>query len=181
MQLSGVFRYEFRMARSPLEVLEDLHKVLLEQLDPTSFVTFCVGVLDVQSGCVRLANAAHPYPYHYSAMSGKLEALQMPSLPLGIQLPPDSPGGRVEREFRMLPEDLLVLYSDGVTDMQDEAEGFYEEERLEEQIRRHADAGADALVEAVLNDLNEFKGMTPQQDDITLLVLRALPEAEAKA
>ena len=178
MQLSGVFRYEFRMVRSPLEVLEDLHKVLLEQLDSISFVTFCVGMLDVQSGCVRLANAAHPFPYHYSAMSGKLEALQMPSLPLGIQLPPDSPGGRMEVEFGMQPGDLLLLYSDGVTDMQDGTEGFYEEERLEAQIRRHADAGAETLVEAVLDDLNGFKGMAKQQDDITLLALRALPKAE---
>lgn len=178
MHLSGIFRLEFREDRPPLEVLQVLEEVLQEQLDPASFVTCCLGILDVQKGQIRLANAAHPFPYHYSAATGKLEALQMPSLPLGILLPPGSPGGYAQSEVEMGPGDLLVLYSDGVTDMQNGEGDFYEEGRLEALIRRHADAGAETLVEAVLDDLKRFKGRAPQQDDVTLLVLRAVPGRE---
>ena len=176
MQLSGIFRYEFREARPPLEVLESLHELLQEQLDPATFITCCLGVLDVGDGRVRLSNAAHPFPYHYAAATGELNALQMPSLPLGMQLPPGTPSGHEEVEVRMAPGDLLVLYSDGVTDMQDEGGAFYEEERLETLIRQHAETGAEALVDAVVEDLARFKGSAPQADDVTLLVLHAVPE-----
>ena len=76
----------------------------------------------------------------------------------------------------MAPGDLLVLYSDGVTDMQDGGGAFYEEERLEALIRQHAAGGADELVDAVVKDLFRFKGSAPQADDVTLLVIHAVPE-----
>ena len=178
MQLSGIFRYEFLEARPLREVLQGLHEVLQGELPPTSFVTCCLGTLDVEEGVVQLANAAHPFPYHYSAATGMLEALQMPSLPLGIRLPPGSPGGFAEVEVEMGAGDFLVLYSDGVTDMQDETGGFYESERLETLNRECADVGAEGLVEAVLEDLKRFRGTASQKDDVTLLVLRAQPEGE---
>ncbi len=178
MQLSGMFRYEFRQGRPPVEVLQGLDEVLKAELPLTSFITCGLGTLDVQAGCVRLANAAHPFPYHYSAATERLEALEMPSLPLGIQLPPGASGSFAQVETEMDPGDLLVLYSDGVTDMQNEAGEFYEEGRLEDLIRRHVSEGVEALLEAVLDDLKRFKGGVAQQDDVTLLVLRALPGRE---
>ena len=181
MRLSGIFRYEFREARPLREVLQGLHDVLQEELPPTSFVTCCLGTLDVQEGVVQLANAAHPFPYHYSAAKGMLEVLQMPSLPLGIRLPPGSPGGFAEFEVEMGAGDLLVLYSDGVTDMQNGKGDFYEEGRLESLNRECADMGAETLMKTVLEDLNRFRGTASQKDDVTLLVLRLLPEGASQS
>ncbi len=172
MQLSGMFRYEFRPGRAPVEVLQGLHEVLKKELPITSFITCGLGVLNVREGCVRLANAAHPFPFHYSAATGELEAPEMPSLPMGIQLPPGASGGFAQAEIEMGPGDLLVLYSDGVTDMQNEAGTFYEEGRLEAVLRRCVGLGAEAVVETVLEDLKQFKGKAAQPDDITLLVLK---------
>jgi serine phosphatase RsbU (regulator of sigma subunit) len=172
MQLSGIFRFEFKGARPPMEVAANLDRDLKEQLDETSFVTCCLGTLNITDGCVELVNSAHPFPYHYCAAKKTLSALEMPSLPLGLILPPGSPGGRSETSLDMSPGDLLVLYSDGVTDMQDESGEFYEEERLEHMIREHVLSDVDTLANAVLNDLRRFKGGRPQADDITLLVIR---------
>ena len=177
MQLSGIFRYEFRSGRPLPEALLGLDRVLREHLEPTSFVTGCLGTLDVREGRVQLGNAAHPFPYHYSAKSGRLQALEMPSLPLGMTLPPGVSGNHAYEAFKVAPGDLLVLYSDGVTDLQDVNETFYEEERLERVILANAEAGAEALVNAILRDLMRFKGGASQVDDVTLLVLRMCPES----
>ena len=117
-----------------------------------------------------------PYPYHYSARTGDLQMLDLPSIPLGLTLPPDVPLEHGEAEVMMEPGDVLVLYSDGVPDMQNVAGDFYEEDRLEAAIRKHVGASSEALIDGVIADLFGFKGEAAQADDVTLLVIRAVPE-----
>ncbi len=172
MQLSGIFRYEFHEVKSPTEVLRNLHQVLLSHLDAASFITCCLGMLDVRTGVVNLGNAAHPFPYHYSAATGELKMLELVSVPLGMLLPPGVNTEPEETELVLELGDALVLYSDGVTDMQSVAGEFYEEERLEKLIREHVGDGTKALIDAVFNDLKRFKGEASQTDDVTLLVIK---------
>lgn len=171
MQLSGIFRYEFREAKPPAEVLTNLHQELLSHLDDASFITCCLGMLDVRTGHVDLGNAAHPFPYHYSAATGQLKMLTLISVPLGMLLPPGTNTDPEETELVLEPGDALILYSDGVTDMQSVAGEFYEEERLEKLIKEHVGYGTAALIDAVFGDLKQFKGEAPQADDVTLLVI----------
>ena len=174
MQLSGIFRYEFRGNKPLTEVARRLDEDLKEQMDEASFVTCCLGTLDLESRCVQLINAAHPFPYHYCASAHELRAIHLPSIPLGMVLPPGSPGGHAEAAFQVAPDDLLVFYSDGVTDMRNVAGEFYETDRLERTIKAHIRASAGDLVSVILEDVYRFKGDAPQPDDMTLLVIRML-------
>jgi sigma-B regulation protein RsbU (phosphoserine phosphatase) len=72
---------------------------------------------------------------------------------------------------RLLPGDLLVMYTDGVTDAQDPHGQFYGEQRLLQVIRR-CNCSAQETLEIILEDVDHFTGSTPQSDDITLLVVR---------
>ncbi len=139
-------------------------------------MTGCIGVLDPETGHVQLANAAHPYPYLDSAAAGDMRSLKMPSVPLGIALPSGAEGGHAERALQLTPGDALVLYSDGVADLQNERGEFYGEERLRELIRLHGANGAEPVAKAVLADLAAFQGSADQVDDVTLLVVRAFPD-----
>jgi sigma-B regulation protein RsbU (phosphoserine phosphatase) len=96
----------------------------------------------------------------------------MPSLPLGLVLPPDTPGEPCHRELSLEPGDLLLFYSDGVTDMQNRDGEFYEEGRLEAVLRREAHGNAQHVVQAVVEDLRRFQDGASQTDDVTLLALR---------
>ncbi|MBT5832637.1 MAG: SpoIIE family protein phosphatase, partial [Candidatus Latescibacteria bacterium] len=118
MQLSGIFRYEFREAKPPQEVLSNLHLELQSHLDSASFITCCLGMLDVRTGLINLGNAAHPFPYHYSAATGDLRMLELMSVPLGMQLPVGTNTDPEVVDVVLEPGDALILYSDGVTDMQ---------------------------------------------------------------
>ncbi len=174
MQLSGIFKYEFRGKKPLTEVASRLDEDLREQMDEASFVTCCIGTLDLEKRCVQLINAAHPFPYHYCASAGELRAIQLPSIPLGMVLPPGSPGGHAAAAIQVAPSDLLVFYSDGVTDMRNSAGEFYETDRLEQAIQSHTRASAEDMASIILEDVYRFKGDAPQPDDMTLLVIRML-------
>ncbi|MDA0708788.1 MAG: SpoIIE family protein phosphatase [bacterium] len=172
MQLSGIFRYEFREPKPPGEVLRNLHKELLSHLDEASFITCCLGMLDVRTGVAHLGNAGHPFPYLYSAATGELVMLPLVSVPLGMRLPPGANTDPEETEVHLEPGDALIFYSDGATDMQSPTGDFYEEGRLEALIKQHIDRGPEHVIDVVFEDLRQFKGEAPQADDVTLLVIR---------
>ena len=171
MQLSGMYRYELRPERSPGQVLRGLHGSLLDHLDDTSFVTGCLMSLDVESGEVLLANAGHPYPLIRRAGSGEIEEIPMPSIPLGMTLPFGSTHNVAETSVSLDPGDTVLLYSDGVTDLANEAEDFYGEERLIEMFRKTGDVGADGSLDALMTDLDAFKGNAAQLDDVTAVAI----------
>lgn len=77
-----------------------------------------------------------------------------------------------EEHFVLEPGDVAVLYSDGISEAQNESEEEYGTERLIEALREHADGSADGIVQGVIDDLDAFVGDAPQYDDITLLVVK---------
>lgn len=171
MQLSGMYRYELKPERSPGQVLRGLHGSLLDHLDDTSFVTGCLMSLDVESGEVLLANAGHAYPLIRRAGSGEIEEITMPSIPLGMTLPFGSTHNVAEISVSLDPGDTVLLYSDGVTDLANEAEDFYGEERLIEMFRKTRDVGVDGALDALMTDLDAFKGRAAQLDDVTAVAI----------
>ena len=171
MQLSGMLHYEVRAAQAPIDVLRNLNVVLQEQFDAASFVTCCLGTLDLETGDIVLANSGHPYPYRVS-VGGDLQMIELMSVPLGMTLPPEVDTEPKETRAFLDFGDMLVLYSDGVTDMQNAAGEFYEEARLEVLLKKHAGASADGLIDTVIDDLIEFRASAAQTDDVTLLVIK---------
>ncbi len=171
MQLSGMLHYEVRAAQTPIDVLRNLNVVLQEQFDEASFVTCCLGTLDLHTGEIVLANAGHPYPYRVSAAGG-LHMVELMSVPLGMTLPPEVNTAPKETRVSLGAGDMLVLYSDGVTDMQNAAGDFYEEARLEAVLKKHASANAGDLIDTVIDDLIQFRAAAAQTDDVTLLVIK---------
>ncbi len=175
MQLSGMYRYELRPDRSPAQVLRGLHWSLLDHLDDESFVTGCLVSLDVESGLVDLANAGHPYPLVHRVATGEVESIAMPSIPLGLTLPFGSKHNVAEERVALAPGDTLLLYSDGVTDLANEAEDFYGEERLIEMFGKVGGMEADRVLDALVSDLNAFQGSASQLDDVTAVAIRWNP------
>ena len=171
MQLSGMLHYEVRAAQTPIDVLRNLNVVLQEQFDAASFVTCCLGTLDLETGEMVLANSGHPYPYRVS-VGGDLQMIELMSVPLGMTLPPEVDTEPKEARVFLDFGDMLVLYSDGVTDMQNAAGEFFEEARLEVLLKKHAGASADGLIDTVIDDLIEFRASAAQTDDVTLLVIK---------
>ena len=76
-----------------------------------------------------------------------------------------------QKMIKFSPGDILLLYTDGITDALDPQGRYYGEKRLQDVVRSMRECSANAILEAVLTDLQRFTGGTPQQDDITLVVV----------
>jgi serine phosphatase RsbU (regulator of sigma subunit) len=132
------------------------------------FVTVWYGILDPAANVITYANAGHSLAVHVQAADGAIRHLRPSGMPLGVvkQLP-------IERDDVTLePNDLLVLYTDGVVDAIDEAEKEFGQDRLESVLFRHRQQSAQGVVDAVLAAVADHVGSAPVLDDITLWVLK---------
>jgi sigma-B regulation protein RsbU (phosphoserine phosphatase) len=162
-----------------------VHRRILADTNTNQFVTVFFGVLDPVTGTLTYANAGHNPPYIFNSQngayaSGAVQELTNTGPPLGLRMLKDITWER--REVQLAPGDVLVLYSDGITEAQDADEKLFEEERLLEVVQASLGAAepygpsAQDIEDTILSKVYGFMGEAPQWDDITLMVLvRQLP------
>src|SRR5207244_6358083 len=129
-------------------------------------------VLDYVRNNVTLARAGHDAPLLYRRSSQTVTPLKPPGMVLGIDS--GSVFDRLTVDFNVPLErdDCLVLYTDGVTEALD-AEGYeFGLERTSQSVRASAMNGASAIITRVIDDVRNFIGSQPQNDDITLIAIR---------
>ncbi len=146
-----------------------LNKATCVKCPSNRFITFFFCVLDLNSGELRFANAGHNPPILVRA-NGDAQMLEGGGPVLGIL--PDAPYS--EQLECLNPGDMLVLYSDGVTEANNPDYDEYGEDRFVEVLQRDHKAPAADIVEAVTKSLAEFTSGAPQADDITLAVAKRL-------
>jgi sigma-B regulation protein RsbU (phosphoserine phosphatase) len=136
------------------------------------FLTLFYAVYDPQSRLLTYVNAGHNPPLLYNALTGEQDWLRPTDMIIGIM-----PGRLYEAQERQLsPGDVLVLYTDGVTEAFNTNHQMFETERLVQVVRAQRTASSQELVEAIEAAVTAFAGQAPQSDDLTLLVMHCLPE-----
>ena len=144
-----------------------LNKATCATCPRNRFITFFFAVLDAASGELRFANAGHNPPILLRA-SGEAEMLEGGGPVLGVlAVAPYN-----EQRAGLASGDLLVLYSDGVTEANNPDFDEFGEERFIRVLRENRTRPAHEIVAAVTAALREFTAGAPQADDITLLVAR---------
>ena len=154
--------------REVQEVLALANQRLCENNDAEMFVTAWMGILDLQTGRIRFANAGHNPPLVRRLEGGVSFLRTKPNLVLGWM-----EGLRFEAQsLELKPGEEIFLYTDGVTEASDREDSFYGEDRLLRFLQEHSFAGAEELCQGVKDDVDRFVGDAPQFDDITVLSLR---------
>ncbi|NIO68863.1 MAG: SpoIIE family protein phosphatase, partial [Anaerolineae bacterium] len=152
----------------PDYVLRVANRRILADTQAGLFVTVFYGVLDPTTGTLTYCNAGHNPPYLLSARNeDTVQALRRTGMPLGIAKGVTWEQGVVQ----LAPGDMLVLYTDGVTEAQDGQEAFFGKERLLEVVRTNLGRPAQDVQDALLAEVHEFVGDAPQFDDIALMVV----------
>jgi serine phosphatase RsbU (regulator of sigma subunit) len=162
----GALTMEFHRCTQPHEVLRRVNQLLCEKSLPFQFVTLFVFLLD-PSGMGKFISAGHNTAYLFRSATGKIEDLASDSFVLGMF----DYATYQSRPFRLDKGDILVVYSDGLTDAQNQREEMFGEGRLRRMIRQTAPSGSQALKEKLLTVVEEFTAGTPQGDDITFVVV----------
>ncbi len=151
-------------------IVEEVNNELSFQNSNQQFLTLFLGILDVKTGVLSFCNAAHNYPF-IIRKNGDVQMMEKThGLPIGVYSNKTYPGDSVVLQ----PGDMIVLYTDGVTDCKDSNDNFYGMDRLKENISNMTILTARELVNRLINSLKVFRGETKQADDISLMAIRYL-------
>ncbi len=168
----SVLRSQAPQNPSPAEVLKAVNRQLYPDIKEDMFISMAYLVVDHAIGSVMLARAGHDAPLLYRRAQQTVELIKPPGMVVGIDS--GSVFDRITNDFAIPLDqgDCLVLYTDGVTEALD-AEGFeFGIDRMIQSARASAAHGASAIITRLIDDLRNFVGAQPQNDDITLITIR---------
>jgi phosphoserine phosphatase RsbU/P len=168
----SVLRSQAPQNPSPAEVLKAVNRQLYPDIKEDMFISMAYLVVDHSVGSVTIARAGHDAPLLYQRAPQTVELIKPPGMVVGIDS--GSVFDRITNDFaiRLEQDDCLVLYTDGVTEALD-TEGFeFGIDRMIQSVRASAAHGASAIITRLIDDVRNFVGAHPQNDDITLITIR---------
>jgi len=151
-------------------VLADANTIIEEQSDSGMFVTLFYGVLDEKTRTLTYANAGHNPPLLLRAGATDFGRL----MPTGVALGAASEQEYGAEQVTLLPGDLLVLYTDGVTEAINGSNEEFSEARLMETVLSVREHSSREIIREIRDVIDEHAGGEPQFDDITLMVLKGV-------
>ncbi len=159
---------------SPADVLRKVNRQLFPDMKEDMFISMAYLILDHPANQVSLARAGHDAPLLYTAHDHNVTRVNPPGMALGVDS--GSVFDRLTRNFtiKLERDDCLILYTDGVTEALDQNGAEFGMDKMIQAVRSAAPEGSPAIVKRLTDDLRNFSGNQPQNDDITLIVIRKL-------
>src|SRR5687768_5021721 len=161
---------------SLVATISAVNRYLADNIPANRFVTLFYAELDPESGSMSFLNAGHNPPLIVHA-AGTVEQLSSGGLPLGIKGDAEYREGRTHLKHG----DVLVIYSDGVTEAASPNGEEFGPTRLYEVVSRNVDASAAGIRDRIESALTKFSQGTPAADDITLVIVKRQAETRGLA
>ncbi len=152
----------------PDKVINSANAIISKDSRAGMFVTLFYGILSEQDRSLTYVNAGHNPPLLYRKETGVFEELEATGIAIGVL-----EGEEYEqRTVRINPDDVMVLYTDGITESINSRTEMFGESRLHSVIKREAARSADEILEAILSEVFTFCGDELQFDDCTLMIIK---------
>ena len=176
-ELKGVILALSQQHRSPRQLLIEANRIISRHLSTRSFITVTYAVIDLEAGTLTHARAGHCPMLYLPGPSGpgrQSQVLMPDGLVLGLQI------DNGERFDSLLEEvtvpigtgDVFVLYTDGITEAMNAEGDCFGDSRFGALVEEHGDLPFDELRERILREIRAFVGSAPQNDDMTMLLVR---------
>jgi serine phosphatase RsbU (regulator of sigma subunit) len=165
----SLIRAEAGRASQPAQALQRVNQHLLDMVGSSMFVTVLYGVLDQVRRTFVYARAGHDLPIIFDGAGAVTEPQRGPGLPLGLLPDPELD----QQEITIPAGGGLLLYTDGMTEAMDPRGEFFGQPLLRQVVRLNRDIPAQELCDRLLETVRAFHGQAPQDDDVTLVVIRA--------
>ncbi|MCD7036714.1 PP2C family protein-serine/threonine phosphatase [Metabacillus sp. GX 13764] len=150
----------------PNQVLENLNSVVEQNVDPSMFITMFYGKYDTESHMFNYASAGHEPGFHFSHAEELFSDLDAKGLVLGI----DQNVKYSQFEKRIDPGDMIVLFSDGVSETRGE-DGFIERSYITDRIKEYMHLPAQQIAEKIYQDFLQMQDFQ-LRDDFTFIIIR---------
>lgn len=167
-------RLETRGNNNPADIITRVNGFVTDDIRKGMFVTMMYVILDSRERIVSFASAGHNPMILYRGKSKETFYLNPSGFPVGITLPDINLfGERIQADrIRLHPDDILVLYTDGITEAMNANRELYGEERFLQAIRKYGQLDVAEFVGKVKDDIAEFTGGYEQNDDITFVAIK---------
>jgi sigma-B regulation protein RsbU (phosphoserine phosphatase) len=165
--LQATIRGQTLLKPPPGECLQRANTLLFLSTDPQKFATLFYGILDTENHRLCYSSAGHERPFTFST-NGESSRLEAGGTVLSFleRYPYE------EEVVTFSPGDILVVFSDGVTEAMNDQGEEYGEERLLALLKHNLDRPAKTLIDKVVTDVQKHAGDHPQTDDITLIAVK---------
>lgn len=183
-ELKGLILSLSQIHLSPRDLLISANRLISRHLDSRSFITMTYAVIDPAAGVMTYARAGHT-PLLYlpggDGADGRAQILIPDGLVLGLRI---DDGERfdallVESTLRLVSGDLLVLFTDGISEAMNDHADCFGESQLADLIEEHGHLPIGELRERILREITAFVGGAPQHDDMTMILLKVGEPAPA--
>lgn len=166
-----IIRAEVRQGLSPAIALQRVNRFIVEDRQSPLFLSAFLMRLHTPTGAFTCANAGHNAPFWHHAETGEATEVPVRGLLLGAfeELRLD------QQQYDLAPGDCIVLFTDGITEARNSDGDFYDEDRLQAVIQSGRWTTAQDLLDLIVESVAAFVGDEPPSDDMTLIVLRRLP------
>jgi sigma-B regulation protein RsbU (phosphoserine phosphatase) len=153
---------------STSQLVGRLNNQLYAYTSPEKYATFCLGVYDEKSSTLTYTNAGHLPPL--LVRDGVAQRLDVNGTVVGAFPFSKYDESRVD----LKPDDLLVCFTDGVTEPENEYGEMFGEERLVDLVEKNAHRTGEQIIELVLSSVHQWTASEELQDDMTILLARRL-------
>jgi serine phosphatase RsbU (regulator of sigma subunit)/anti-sigma regulatory factor (Ser/Thr protein kinase)/transposase-like protein len=167
-------RLESRGNFSPTDVLGRVNRFVADDVKKGMFITIFFITLDSQSRTISYASAGHNPMILYRQDSDSCYFLNTRGMPLGISLPEgvEFEDSLLADKVKLKKDDMLVVYTDGITEAMNKAGEQFGNDRLISFIKGNSDLSPEDFAKKLDAEINRFTAGAPQNDDITLVVIK---------
>jgi sigma-B regulation protein RsbU (phosphoserine phosphatase) len=176
-ELKGLVLSLSQIYLSPRQLLTEVNRIISDNLDTRSFITMTYAVIDLKAGRMTYARAGHtPLIFMRSLAADENVRVLAPSgLVVGLHIP-----GAHDKFIELLEEesldlnngDVIVLYTDGVSEAMNHDADLFGDSRLSRIIEEHGHLESGELRERILREIESFVGAADQHDDMTMILMK---------
>ncbi|MGD8415361.1 MAG: SpoIIE family protein phosphatase, partial [Candidatus Latescibacterota bacterium] len=173
-------RMEARGNKNASDVMTKMNAFVTDDMKKGMFVTMFYVILDSKNRIISYASAGHNPMILYRHETNETFFLNPKGFPVGISLPDEtlfSDSISLEK-IKLKKDDMLLIYTDGVTEAMNERRDQYGEERLLKLIKEHGHKHPEEFIATLERDIQKFTGGHPQNDDITVVAVKEKESAD---
>lgn len=168
--ISGALASEIKHSTDCTSILSNLNHITIKHSIKGKFIAFFLSVLDINAKKLYYINAGQPKPI--IKRDGLVQSLnsQGARLPLGVMNNPEY----TTNEFEIRKDDLIVIYTDGISEAMNIKNEIYSSERLEKFLEKidTSEISSQEITDKIILDINEYSGKREQHDDIAIVVIK---------
>ncbi|HTP12050.1 MAG TPA: SpoIIE family protein phosphatase, partial [Bacteroidota bacterium] len=170
-KVQGMVQLAAHMYPSPKEMLKNVNRRIFEGIERRSFITMILALFDTKKKKVRICRAGHNKAL--IGLNGHLKFLKGGGIGLGLEKGPLFDNELEEVVLPLKPESIFFFYTDGLTEAMNRHGKEFGEETVSDLVKEKRSLASAELQQVVVTAAEEFRGEAEQNDDLTVVVVKA--------